>query len=163
MIPADVRILTCRDLFITQASLTGESLPVEKFDDGRRDGRPDRARAQEPLLPRHGGGERHGHRRSSSRPGPRTYLGTIASTLTGEPVADELRSRAWRSFTWLMIRFIVVMVPLVFVINGLTKHDWKEAFFFALAVAVGPHARDAAHDRVGLPLARRARHVAARR
>ena len=40
-------------------------------------------------------------------------------------------------FTWLMIRFIAVMVPLVFLINGLTKHDWQEAFFFALAVAVG--------------------------
>ena len=40
-------------------------------------------------------------------------------------------------FTWLMIRFMAVMVPLVFLINGLTKHDWKEAFFFALAVAVG--------------------------
>ena len=40
-------------------------------------------------------------------------------------------------FTWLMIRFILVMVPLVFLINGLTKGKWTEAFFFALAVAVG--------------------------
>ena len=40
-------------------------------------------------------------------------------------------------FTWLMIRFMLVMVPLVFLINGFTKHDWNEAFFFALAVAVG--------------------------
>ncbi|MBV9122633.1 MAG: magnesium-translocating P-type ATPase, partial [Planctomycetes bacterium] len=45
--------------------------------------------------------------------------------------------RGVRRFTWLMIRFILVMVPLVFLINGLTKRDWKEAFFFALAVALG--------------------------
>ena len=45
--------------------------------------------------------------------------------------------RGVTQFTWLMICFILVMVPLVFLINGLTKGDWKEAFFFALAVAVG--------------------------
>ena len=45
--------------------------------------------------------------------------------------------RGVKRFTWLMIRFMLVMVPLVFVINGLTKHDWHEAFFFSLAVAVG--------------------------
>src|SRR5260370_23045716 len=45
--------------------------------------------------------------------------------------------RGVKRFTWLMIRFMAVMVPLVFVINGVTKHDWKEAFFFSLAVAVG--------------------------
>ncbi len=68
--------------------------------------------------------------------GPRTYLGTIASSLTGEPVQTAFDKGVAR-FTWLMIRFIAVMVPLVFIINGVTKHDWKEAFFFALAVAVG--------------------------
>ena len=68
--------------------------------------------------------------------GPRTYLGTIASTLAGEPVQTSF-DRGVANFTWLMIRFIAVMVPLVFIINGVTKHDWKEAFFFALAVAVG--------------------------
>ncbi|HEX4919409.1 MAG TPA: hypothetical protein VFV92_01550, partial [Candidatus Bathyarchaeia archaeon] len=39
--------------------------------------------------------------------------------------------------TWLMIRFIAVMVPAVFLINGLSKHNWLEAFLFAMAVAVG--------------------------
>jgi Mg2+-importing ATPase len=68
--------------------------------------------------------------------GPRTYLGTIANTLTGEPVQTAFDQGVAR-FTWLMIRFIAVMAPLVFVINGLTKHDWREAFFFAVAVAVG--------------------------
>jgi P-type Mg2+ transporter len=45
--------------------------------------------------------------------------------------------RGVKKFTWMMIRFMVVMVPLVFLINGLTKHNWREAFFFSLAVAVG--------------------------
>src|SRR5581483_3125780 len=68
--------------------------------------------------------------------GARTYLGTMASAIVAEP-ADTSFDRGVRDFTWLMIRFIIVMVPLVFLINGLTKHDWKEAFFFAMAVAVG--------------------------
>src|SRR5205814_2078051 len=60
---------------------------------------------------------------------------SIASTLAGAP-AETAFDQGVARFTWLMIRFIAVMVPLVFVINGLTKHDWKEAFFFAVAVAV---------------------------
>ena len=59
-------------------------------------------------------------------------------------------------FTWLMIRFILVMVPLVFVINGLTKGDWEEAFFFAMAVAVGLTPEMLPDDRDGLPLQGRA-------
>jgi Mg2+-importing ATPase len=135
MIPADVRILDSRDLFVIQASLTGESLPVEKFAD--------------PTHPQNG--DVLGHSALCFlgtavetgtatalvvETGPRTYLGAIASNLGDEPVPTSFDQGVSR-FTWLMIRFISVMVPLVFVINGLTKHDWKEAFFFALAVAVG--------------------------
>ena len=65
-----------------------------------------------------------------------TFLGGMASALAGEPEQTSF-DRGMARFTWLMIYFILVMVPLVFVINGLTKGDWKEAFFFALAVAVG--------------------------
>src|SRR5205814_8882340 len=61
---------------------------------------------------------------------------SIASTLAGAP-AETAFDQGVARFTWLMIRFIAVMVPLVFVINGLTKHNWREAFFFAVAVAVG--------------------------
>src|SRR5207249_2237956 len=68
--------------------------------------------------------------------GPRTYLGSIAGSLAEAPVETAFDQGVAR-FTWLMIRFIAVMVPLVFVINGLTKHNWREAFFFAVAVAVG--------------------------
>ena len=67
--------------------------------------------------------------------GVHTYLGTIASSITqgGTPTSfDQGLSR----FTWLMIQLMAIMVPLVFFINGFTKHDWKGAFFFAMAVAV---------------------------
>jgi len=135
MIPADVRILTCRDLFLTQASLTGESLPVEKFETAGALG--DKHALDFRNLCFLGTAVQNGTATAVViETGARTYLGTIASTLTGEPVATSF-DRGIAHFTWLMIRFIAVMVPLVFVINGLTKHDWKEAFFFALAVAVG--------------------------
>src|SRR5208282_3021727 len=68
--------------------------------------------------------------------GPQTYFGKVASSLAGQQVETAF-DRGVKQFTWLMIRFMLVMVPLVFFINGFTKHDWKEAFFFALAVAVG--------------------------
>ena len=60
----------------------------------------------------------------------------MAKSITAAPVPTAF-DRGITRFTWLMIRFMAVMVPLVFVINGVTKHDWHEAFFFALAVAVG--------------------------
>jgi len=135
MIPADVRILACRDLFVTQASLTGESVPVEKADAA---GKPSDGGALELRgLGFLGSAVESGTATALVvETGPRTYLGTIASTLTGEPVETSF-DRGVSRFTWLMIRFIAVMTPLVFVINGATKHDWSEAFFFALAVAVG--------------------------
>ena len=60
----------------------------------------------------------------------------MASSLAGQQV-DTAFDKGIKKFTWLMIRFMMVMVPVVFFINGFTKHNWKEAFFFALAVAVG--------------------------
>jgi Mg2+-importing ATPase len=68
--------------------------------------------------------------------GLQTYLGSMASAIVGQEVQTSF-DKGITQFTWLMIRFILVMVPLVFVINGLTKHNWQEAFFFAMAVAVG--------------------------
>src|SRR5467141_2114946 len=68
--------------------------------------------------------------------GPQTYFGSVARSLAGQQ-SETAFERGIKRFTWLMIRFMVVMVPLVFIINGLTKHDWHQAFFFSLAVAVG--------------------------
>jgi len=137
MIPADVRILTCRDLFLTQASLTGESLPVEKFETAGVRGDQNAHALELKNLCFLGTSVESGTAAAVVvETGPRTYLGAIASTLAGEPVQTSF-DRGVANFTWLMIRFILVMAPLVFIINGVTKHDWKEAFFFALAVAVG--------------------------
>jgi Mg2+-importing ATPase len=65
-----------------------------------------------------------------------TYLGSMSSAMI-EQNTDTSFDKGVRGFTWLMIRFMIVMVPLVFLINGITKGDWKDAFFFAMAVAVG--------------------------
>lgn len=135
MIPADVRILACRDLFVIQASLTGESLPVEKYDHPTNHTDSD-ALGHSTLCFLGTSVETGTATALVIETGPRTYLGTIASSLAGEPVQTSF-DQGVSHFTWLMIRFISIMVPLVFVINGLTKHDWKEAFFFAMAVAVG--------------------------
>jgi Mg2+-importing ATPase len=68
--------------------------------------------------------------------GAQTYFGKVAKSLAGQQVETAF-DRGVKRYTWLMIQFMAVMVPLVFVINGLFKHDWKDAFFFSLAVAVG--------------------------
>src|SRR4029078_4867315 len=68
--------------------------------------------------------------------GPQTYFGNVARSLAGQQ-PETACDRGVKRFTWLMIRFMLVMVPLVFLINGWTKHDWHQAFFFSMAVAVG--------------------------
>jgi P-type Mg2+ transporter len=68
--------------------------------------------------------------------GVHTYLGSMAGSIT-EQAAPTSFDQGLSRFTWLMIRLMAVMVPLVFFINGFTKHDWRAAFFFAMAVAVG--------------------------
>ena len=135
MIPADIRILSCKDLFVIQASLTGESFPVEKFavqEAGEEAG---------PLDLKNicflGTSVESGTAAAVVvTTGLDTYLGSMAGIIVGqeEPTSFD---RGVSRFTWLMIRFMAVMVPLVFLINGFTKHNWGEAFFFALAVAVG--------------------------
>ena len=68
--------------------------------------------------------------------GLNTYLGRMASAVTEGPPPTSFE-KGVSGFTWLMLRFMAVMVPLVFFINGFSKHNWGEAFLFALAVAVG--------------------------
>ena len=78
----------------------------------------------------------------------------MARSLAGQQEETSF-DRGVKKFTWLMIRFMLVMVPLVFVINGLTKHDWHEAFFFSHGGRGGTHAGNAADDCLGLPVQRR--------
>lgn len=135
MIPADLRIVSCKDLFVIQSSLTGESLPVEKFDS------PEDAGPKLVLELKNtcflGTSVESGTATAVIvETGFRTYLGGMARAIVGQKVPTSFDKGVAR-FTWLMIRFMMVMVPLVFLINGLTKHNWVEAFFFAMAVAVG--------------------------
>jgi Mg2+-importing ATPase len=135
MIPGDVRLIAAKDLFIIQATLTGESLPVEKTD--ARDLRTNVSSIEHSNICFLGTSVESGAATGVIiATGAQTYFGKVASSLAGQQV-DTAFDRGIKRFTWLMIRFMAVMVPLVFVINGLTKHDWKEAFFFSLAVAVG--------------------------
>lgn len=136
MIPGDVRLLAARDLFVNQASLTGESLPVEKFATPAA-GAPPASPADASNLCFLGTSVASGTATGVvAATGGATYFGHLARALA-EPAEETAFDRGVSAFTWLMIRFVAVMVPLVFLINGLTGHGWREAFVFALAVAVG--------------------------
>ena len=135
MIPGDARVLSSKDLFVSQGSLTGESFPVEKFHD------PETKDVSSPTELKNicfmGTSVESGTATAAVvTTGVNTYLGSMAGSIAQEPPPTSF-DVGLNKFTWLMIRLMAVMVPLVFVINGLTKHDWKSAFFFALAVAVG--------------------------
>jgi len=135
MIPGDLRVLSSKDLFVSQGTLTGESLPVEKFHD------PETKPVSSPIELRNicfmGTSVESGTAAAVVvTTGVHTYFGSMASSIVGARVQTSFDVGLNR-FTWLMIKLMAVMVPLVFLINGFTKHDWKGAFFFALAVAVG--------------------------
>ncbi|MBX5438913.1 MAG: magnesium-translocating P-type ATPase [Thermoflavifilum sp.] len=141
MVPADCRILTSKDLFITQAMLTGESVPVEKRAHAQLEA------DQSSLSKRHvfdleniafmGTNVVSGSALAMVvLTGNHTYLGTMSHTLTGKR-AETSFDKGVNSVSWLLIRAMLIMVPLVFLINGLTKGDWLNAFLFAMAMAVG--------------------------
>jgi Mg2+-importing ATPase len=146
MVPADVRLIESRDLFVSQSALTGEAMPVEKLT-GDRFG-PQAAGAQdpdthpdnpldEPSLLFMGTSVISGTGKAIVlATGKNTCFGGMAATLAGQrtPTAFD---RGVNDVSWLLIRFMLVMVPVVFFINGLLKGQWVDAFFFAVAVAVG--------------------------
>lgn len=135
MIPGDVRLIATKDLFVTQGALTGESFPVEKFDLVESvDGKSGVELRNVCFL---GTSVESGSATAVVvATGLKTYLGSMADAIIGQTVQTSF-DKGVSKFTWLMIRFMLVMVPLVFLINGFRHHNWHEAFFFALAVAVG--------------------------
>ncbi|PRF29976.1 magnesium-translocating P-type ATPase [Burkholderia multivorans] len=151
MVPADVRLLASRDLFISQAVLTGEALPVEKYDTlGAVAGKSANAHApgdagNVPVSPLdHENVCYMGTNVVSGTAtavvvatGEDTYLGSLARNVVSHKRIETSFDRGVASVSWLLIRFMCVMVPIVFMINGLTKGDWLSALTFALAVAVG--------------------------
>ncbi|MFR2407514.1 MAG: HAD-IC family P-type ATPase, partial [Eubacterium callanderi] len=135
MVPADVRILNARDLFISQSSLTGESEAVEKY------GNPVKNTQGDPLscnnLAFMGTNVVSGSAKALVLAvGDDTIFGSLASQLSPKR-QDTSFDNGVNSVSWVLIRFMLVMVPLVFLANGLTKGDWPEAFLFAISVAVG--------------------------
>lgn len=137
MIPADCRLMTATDLFVGQSAMTGESLPVEKFPvSGSESG----SALEMPNLLFMGTTIISGAASAVVlATGNDTYFGTLATRVTRAD--DKADANAFQTgvnkVSWLLIRFALVMVPLVLLINGFTKGDWPEAFLFALSVAVG--------------------------
>ena len=146
MIPADIKLIESRDLFISQAVLTGEALPVEKYDTlGAVAGKSaDQAASGEtdlldmPNICFMGTNVVSGTARALVvATGADTYFGSLARGVVSHKRVETSFDRGVNSVSWLLIRFMLVMVPVVFMLNGVTKGDWLSAFTFALAVAVG--------------------------
>lgn len=134
MIPADLRILAAKDLFISQSALTGESEPVEKTacSGGVRDTLTDTEN-----LAFMGSNVVSGSATAVAvAVGNGTMLGNMAGSLNGEAPKTAFE-KGVNSVSWVLIRFMLIMVPVVLFINGFTKGDWVQALLFAISVAVG--------------------------
>ncbi|MDR0302600.1 MAG: magnesium-translocating P-type ATPase [Treponema sp.] len=135
MVPADMRIITAKDLFISQASLTGESEPVEKFASHAI------SASRNPLeyknLAFMGTNVISGSATAVAiTVGDDTILGSIAKQLQTKAPPTSFE-KGVSSVSWVLIRFMLIMVPIVLLVNGFTKGNWLEAFLFALSIAVG--------------------------
>ncbi|MWP50122.1 MULTISPECIES: magnesium-translocating P-type ATPase [unclassified Gilliamella] len=148
MIPADIRLIESRDLFVSQAVLTGESIPVEKYDtlgavtQKTTDNIEQSDIAKDNVLDVNnicfmGTNVVSGTATAIVvATGADTHFGSLAKSIVGSR-AETSFDRGVNSVSWLLIRFMLIMVPIVFFINGFSKNDWGDAALFALAVAVG--------------------------
>jgi len=145
LVPADVRLISSRDLFVSQSALTGEALPVEKHDttDAAMEKPENGARAGSAGVLDCSNICFLGTNVVSGTAtavviatGSRTYFGSLAKAIVGKRAQTSFE-RGVNSVSWVLIRFMLIMVPVVFVINGFTKGDWLQAFLFAVSVAVG--------------------------
>jgi Mg2+-importing ATPase len=135
IIPADMRLISAKDFFVSQSSLTGESMPVEKSAEPADT--TGRGVIELPNACFQGSNVLSGSARGLVvNTGVRTHFGSISEKLSGQRVQTSF-DKGIAGFTWLMIRFMVVMVSVVFLIVGVTKHNWAEALLFSLSVAVG--------------------------
>ena len=135
IIPADIRVITSKDLFVDQSLLTGESLPSEKHSTI-----PEKSLnnvVEFTNLCFMGTSVESGTATAVViATGSNTYFGSLAQSIVGEGTLTSFDIGINR-FTWLMIKFMAFMIPTVFIINGLGKGNWYEALMFAISVAVG--------------------------
>jgi P-type Mg2+ transporter len=136
MIPADVRILSCKDLFVSQAAMTGEALPVEKFSTNKHES------TTNPIELDNIGFMGTNVVSGTARvvvvtTGNRTYFGALAARVTATDRAPTAFQAGVNKVSWLMMRFMLIMTPIVLLINGFTKGNWLEAFLFAVSIAIG--------------------------
>lgn len=134
MIPADIRIIQAKDLFISQSALTGESEPVEKTSAISNGGG---VALEKNNLAFMGTNVLSGYAKGIViSTGNDTIFGGIAQELNKEPTVTSFE-KGVNSVSWVLIKFMMVMVPIIFVINGITKGDWLSALLFAISIAAG--------------------------
>jgi Mg2+-importing ATPase len=137
MIPADMRIIESKDLFVGQSSLTGESEPVEKISVPEESDSKSGNVLELKNICFMGSNVISGTARGIVfETGSHSYMGTIAKTITGTRVTTAF-DKGISKVSFLLIRFMLFMIPFVFLVNGFTKGDWLQAFLFAVSVAVG--------------------------
>lgn len=136
MVPADIRLISAKDLFISQATLTGESIPVEKYflpieTDTLSDplSKNNLCFMGTSIMSGYGEG-------IVINTGALTYFGSLAQDINNQRPQTNF-DKGINAITWLLIKFICVMVPIIFFINGILKGNWQESFLFSIAVAIG--------------------------
>ena len=134
MIPADVRILEAKDLFVSQASLTGESEPIEKLGN---------IQEKNENITEYNNIAFMGSNVISGTAtavvvsvGDSTLFGKMAASVAEEAVETSF-TKGVNAVSWVLIRFMLILVPVVFFVNGITKGDWLNAFLFGISIAVG--------------------------
>ena len=137
MVPADGRLLQAKDLFVNQSAMTGESLPVEKHAAALPVPTQGDALALNNLVFLGSNVVSGSATLLVLAIGGRTFFGALAAHASGTERPPTQFQTGVNQVSWLLIRFMAVMVPLVLLLNGLSRGDWLQAFLFALAVAVG--------------------------
>lgn len=134
IIPADARVISATDLLVNQSALTGESMPAEKYVEDKR-ATPEIFERENLLFM--GTDVLSGHGRAVIlRIGSSTFFGSLSIAAT-EKRGDTSFDKGVKTISKLLFYFMLIMVPIVFLINGLMKGNWLEAFLYAVAIAVG--------------------------
>jgi Mg2+-importing ATPase len=140
MLPADLRFLSAKDAFVAQSALTGESNPVEKdatYEVADLENTQNLALTDIPNLGFMGSNMVSGAAIAVAlTTNNNTYIGSMAETLSGDRAKNSFE-RGVDSVSRLLIRFMLVMVPVVLLINGISKGDWGQAMLFSISIAVG--------------------------